>query len=83
MTRVLDIRLIAARDEGFIALEDGESVAAFETPAAAARWIESRLRQVDGEKHGHVDVQTSEAYPNVFAATEVRRRGILGRLKNG
>ena len=85
MTRILDIRITAARDEGFIALEDGEVVAAFESAATAAIWIENRLRLVDGDEARPLrdGPTTVEAFPNVFATTEKRKLGILGRLKNG
>ena len=83
MTRSLDIRITAARDEGFAAWEDGEVIAAFETATSAAIWLENRLRHVDGQVMPRND-PTVEVFPNVFNATEtVRKRGILGRLKNG
>ena len=83
MSRVLDVRVTAARDEGFVVMEDGEAVAAFETPAAAAMWLENRLRLVDGASPSdRLDVQGPTTYPNVIQAADARKRSVLwGRIK--
>lgn len=49
MTRKLDIRISAASEEGFIAWEAGEPIAAFANPQELAMWVERKAMSVEGE----------------------------------
>lgn len=84
MSRAADIRITAALESGFIAIEAGENVAAFESAASAALWLENRLRRVDGDVRPE-DTTAIEAYPNVFNAStgERKQRPLWGLIKGG
>lgn len=81
MTRVLDIRISAAAERGFVVHEAGEIVAAFTSRAEVAEWVEQRLGLVDGEidRERRDIADTIEAFPNVVARTDPKgwrwRRG--------
>ena len=83
MSRTVDIRITATLESGFIAMEAGEAVAAFESAASAALWLENRLRRVDGDVQQEQPTTDIEAYPNVFNATTEQKKPLWGRIKSG
>lgn len=74
--RVLDIRISAARDHGFVAWEGGEVIAAFDDPQQLAMWVEARAMTVDGESDRFA-AETRTEFPNVIRATP--RKGLFNR----
>ena len=76
MTRVLEIRISAARDHGFVVWEAGDPIAAFDDPQQLAMWIEARAMKVEGEAERFNDEAKTE-FPNVIRATS--RKGFFYR----